>query len=466
MYLVYSAGQWLAGGDAILQAAGGMAFLRFLFALLMVARFGVLWAALRRLTGSQALACAGILLYLALALVQPWVQGPQMVGELCFACLLLALSRPVLSYRALVLVPLVLVVWANCHGSYLVGLALLAGTLVGRAIEAGALEGTWNLRRAWADPQLRRLLLGLVLSTGAVAVFNPLGVFLLPETLRMATHPNLATLADWNPMPFALAPGGHWVYLGTLLLLAISQALSPRSLSASQVILLVSFGVVPCLLLRMMVWWVMLVPWVVLPLWAAIGERLPWGWLHARSVPSFRKTVMAGVLAVVALLFSMPVQWLRAGVPPPMERVASPETPWQVAAQLQRPEGKWLPGLAKGLQQHYPGGRFTGCIFASETQGDYLAWALGPDVPVMASRHVQRLRPDYWQDVQRVLLGVPGWAEVLDRYHANLVVVEVASHGELAQRIRRQAGWQVVLDVPKSPLLVALRKRPTGRYSR
>jgi hypothetical protein len=460
MYLVYRGGQWLAGGDALRQAAGGMAFLRFLFALLIVARFGVLWAALRRFSGSPALACAGILLYLVLVLVQPWTQGPQMVGELCFACLLLALSRPVLSNRTLVLVPLILVLWANCHRSFLVGLALLACTLAGRAIEAGTSDGSWNLRRAWADPQLRRLLLGLVLAAVALAVLNPLGVFLYPETLRMATHPNLATLAEWRPMPFALAPGGHWVYLGTLLLLAVSQALSPRSLSAAQVILLVGFGVAPCLLLRMTVWWLMLVPWLALPLWAAIGEQLPWGWLHTCSVPSFRKTVMAGVLVIVSVLFSMPVQWLRAGGPPPLTGVASPETPWRVAAQLQWPERKWLPALGKGLQQHYPGGRFTGYIFASETQGDYLAWALGPDVPVMASRFVQRFQPDYWQDVQTVLQGGSRWLEILHRYHANLVVVEVANHLELAQGIRRHAGWQVVLDVPESPVIVALRKRP------
>jgi hypothetical protein len=491
LYAVYRAGAWLADGDEIHQTAGGVAILRCGNVLFILARLVVLLVALRRLSGSLPLACAGLFLYVVLSLGQMAVVRPQAVGELFFTCLLLALGRPVLSKRALVLVPIIMVLWANCDGSYLVGLILLAATLAGRAIEAGWVGGCWSLRRAWADAALRRLLLVLLASAAAIALLNPYGILLYAETLRWASNANLGTLPEWQPIAFRLGLGGHWFYLGALLLLIVSQALSPRALTPTHMILLTIFGVWPCLQLRMMAWWLLLVPWLVMPLWAAAGQRRAWWWLHLASVPSFRKTLMAAVLLIVAFLFSMPVQWLRAGGPPPLGLAVSAGTPWQVAAQLKDPNEEWLPTLKQALQQYHRS-RFTGYVFASATQGDYLTWALGSDMPVMACSQVHLFAPDYWQEMQTVLQGASGWWEILDRYGANLVVVEAemyphlarllrrdaildraAAGGEgvfpqLAQFLRQQAVWHMVLDEtgnpgkrdPRTRLLIALRKQP------
>jgi hypothetical protein len=476
LYLVYRAGEELAGGEEMQAAEGGVEMLRLAQALLVVLRLAVLLLALARLTGSIPWATAGVVLYMALSFGDLAVLRPQAVGELFFAILLLALARAVLSRRALMLVPLALVVWANCHGSFLVGLLLLALALIGRGIEAGWRQGGWKWHRAWRDAQVRRLLGVLAGSLGAVVLLNPHSIWLFGDVFQWVANPNLHTLAEWQPMDIHLGAGGHWIYLGSLVLLAGSQALSPRALSAGQIVLLVIFGVWPLLQVGMLTWWWLLVPWLVLPLWSALGARLTWSWLHRPSVPRLGNTLIAGLAVVVALAWSAPGQWLRAGRPRPLATSVSAGTPWQVAAQL-KDSGKakpaWLPALTRQLREAYPDGRFTGRIFASEANGDYLLWALAPDYPVLVYTHAHLFPADYWADMRTARLGQPGWWDVLDRYGANLVVVEAevpaGSAGPgLAAELRKDPAWQVLVDEagdaakpdPRTRLLIAVRKHP------
>jgi hypothetical protein len=470
LYLAYHLGEILAGGDWMRRMEGGAEMLRTAHLALVVLRFAVMLLAFRRLTRSMPLASASTAVLLVLTVGHLVVLRPQLIGELFFAGLLLALSRPLLSVRALLLLPVVMVVWANAHGSYLIGLGLLAVCLAGRWIEAWRAGTSRNPLAALKDAQVRRLLAVLILSAGAIALLNPHGPFLYLHTLALARNPNVATLEEWQPLDFSAAFGGHWGYLAALVLLVATQALSPRAFSPTQVLLMLTFGVVPCFQQRMMIWWLMLVPWLMVPLWAAASERLPANWRALRSVPSFRKTLLAALLVVVVLPWSPPVRWLIAGRPRPLDQSVSRGTPWKLAAELTASPGagEWLPALHRELQEHYPGGRYTGRIFASETQGDYLVWALPAEFPVLAYTHVHLFPPEHWQACMTVKSAEPGWWEVLDRYRVNLVIVEPDLHPDLAGRLRLDPGWVIVQDEggdrakpdPRTRLLIALRKRP------
>ena len=470
LYLLYQLGARLAGGDELNRLAGGAAALRTAFLLVIWLRYVLLLLAYRRRGGSMALACAG----LVLAFIFPAItkaQRPQQLGELFFAALLLALSRPVLSRRALLLLlPLGFALWANMHGSYLMGLALVGVFFLGRIIEAAGAEGTWRPRAAVRDPQARRLLLTGVLSALAIALLNPHGPRLYWYTLQLAKHPNIPMLVEWQPLNFHWGIGGHWAYLFLLLLLLVSQALSRRSLSPTGLLLVASFGVLPLAQQRMLSWWVMLVPWLLMPLWARKVGSGQW------AVGSGRKTLLAGFLLFMALLWTPPVQWLRARGPQPLERQLAPGTPWRLAAQLKaNPDDKTqlFPELAAALRSSYPDGRFHGAIFASEAQGDYLLWALPADYPVMLYTHVHLFSSRHWQECWTVKSGAGGWWEILDRHGVNLVVVEPDRHPNLAQALRADPAWQIVLDEaglsskpdPMTRQLIALRKHPVTRLA-
>ena len=501
LYLLYQLGARLAGGDELYRLAGGAAVLRTAFLLVIWLRYVLLLLAYRRRSGSMVLACAGLVLAFLFPAITK-AQRPQQIGELFFAALLLVLSRPLLSRRALLLVPLGCVLWANMHGSYLMGLALLGVFFLGRLVEAAGAQGTWRWRAAAQDPQARRLLLVGLLSAAAIAVLNPHGPRLYWYTLQLAKHPNIPMLVEWQPLDFHWGIGGHWAYLFLLLLLLASQALSPRSLSPTGLLLVASFGVLPLAQQRMLTWWVLLVPWLLLPLWAAIGRKVVSGQsadkpdaLAREPTPplasasglsgfgngvaaegSGRKTLLAGFLLFMALLWTPPVQWLRARGPQSLERQLAPGTPWRLAAQLTAdPDDKTkpFPELAAALRSSYPHGRFHGVIFASESQGDYLLWALPADYPVMLYTHVHLFSPRHWQECWTVKTGAGGWWEILDRHGVNLVIVEPERHPNLAQALRDDPAWQIVLDEtglsskpdPMTRQLIALRKHPRTRLA-
>lgn len=468
LYVVFAAGEGLAGGDELHRLAGGVDMLASAFLLLFMLRYLILFLAYRRLTGSAALASVGVLLTFAFL---SHTQRPQVAGDFFFACLLLALSRPVLSRRALVLIPLCLVLWANMHGSYLVGLALLGIFFLGRILEVGRERGSWRFGALSQDAQLRRLLLAGFLSALCIAVLNPHGPYLYLYTLQLSRHPNIPTMDEWLPLSFRWGPGGHWGYAALLLNVLISMALSPRTLSPTRVLLCLSFGVFPLLQQRMMTWWIVLVPWIVLPMWAAFGKRMSESSAPPPGQASLAKTVLAGFLILVALALSPPVQWLRARGPRPLDRSLSPGTPWRLAAQLKAPPGEesmLLPDLAAALQRDYPNGRFQGCIFTSEAQGDYLLWALPPEYPVLVYTHAHLFSAEHWTNCMLAKRAVDGWRNFLDLSNVNLVVSEAEEHYKLTRALKADPEWQIILDEtglqskrdPRTRLLIAVRKKP------
>jgi hypothetical protein len=286
----------------------------------------------------------------------------------------------------------------------------------------------------------------------------------------MAAHPNVLAMDEWQPLAFHLGGGGHWSYLAIVVGLLGVALWRRRCYPATALLLIVVFGLQPLRHQRMLVWWLMLAPWAALTLLRREGtaaEPLSGSW----RVPSLRKTFAVVVLAAAAAVWSIPVQDVLAGQPTPLRRSLTAATPWPVTAQLLGGAGGQpapLPALRAALAKEYPGGRFTGTVFASETLGDFFYWQLGSETPVFIYSHVHLFSPDHWQDCRTVRHGQPGWRKVLDRYRANLVVVEVERHQKLREQLQQDADWVVVLDEtdaaakpdPRGRLLVALRRRP------
>ncbi|MDW8266099.1 MAG: hypothetical protein RMJ52_12300 [Gemmataceae bacterium] len=456
-YLLYHAGEILTDGDVLTRLAGGAEALRIGFVGILLLRCWFLLLAYRRHSGSLPLACVGLILVLVLSHAYIAVLRPQMLGELFFAVLLCTLSQPTPSTSASLGVPLLFVLWVNTHGSYPLGLTLLAVMALGRVVDLA------GLRRAWADQAFRRLAGMLLAALVAGALVNPHGPALYLHTVRLAGNANVAGLVEWQPL------GRSVVLATTFVALALTFWLSPRPIGAAAVLVVLVFGGQACLQQRMMVWWLTLVPWLLLPHWKALGEHFGWAIFQQRSVPSFRKTLLTGALVVVGFLAG---RWLvpaaRLGEPRPLDKALHAGTPWRVALQVRHPETRSLPALAQQLQALYPEGRFVGNIFASETQGDFLVWALGPDVPVLLYTHVHLFPPQRWQECLTVKFAQPGWREVLDRNGINLIVFEAEVYAQLRQRLLTRQDWVVVLDEtglttkpdPRGRLFVALRRQP------
>jgi hypothetical protein len=90
-----------------------------------------------------------------------WTERPQLMGLLCFTALVLLLRASAERPRLLIAVPALIVLWANLHASFVLGLAM-------SAVACGEL---W-LRR----PEARRLAFGVVALSIAVTLLTPSGL--------------------------------------------------------------------------------------------------------------------------------------------------------------------------------------------------------------------------------------------------------------------------------------------------
>lgn len=463
-YELFRAGESLAGGDdALRRFAGGVELIRLVHNFAVTAALAVLLLAYKRVSGSIAWAVGGVVLVVVFLLTPLQVQRPQTFAILCFALILFGLSREVPSRRFVVWAPALLVLWANLHGSFPIGFALIGLMLVGRVIEVGRDAG-WSVRAVIRDTVVRRFVLAIVLGLAAVAVLNPYGIDLFRNVARFSDSPNLLTMAEWQPI-LIVGSGAGLAYLLLAFLLVVTQAVSPRPFTPTQLLLVIVFGVWALFQQRMFSWWLPLVPWIIAPHWAAAAEK--WGLAFRPGTPNFVKTMAAAALAFIAVGLSPAVTWPRTGGPRPVEQALHMGTPFDIAAALTgaKPADPARAGELPAVVRDWYGGKFTGRVFSSEAAGEYLLWALPPDAPVLMYNHAQLFPPLHWSECLAVKAGRPGWWEILDRHQVNLVVVETDGHAALRDEIKDHPGWRVVVDetdVPNRPplgrLFVAVRK--------
>jgi hypothetical protein len=130
--------------------------------------------------------------------------------------------------------------------------------------------------------------------------------------------------------------------------------------------------------------------------------------------------------------------------------------------------GKYLPPLADELRRHYPEGRYTGPIFATETQGDFLLFTQPADRPTAMFSHAHAFPVPYWKRCLEVKAGDPRWKATLREWKVNLIVAEPMFNSGLTNLLRTDPEWQIILDEEgntkirdeRGRKVIALRKEP------
>lgn len=130
----------------------------------------------------------------------------QHFGWLCFALVYGILLRFRSSKEEpLWLIPVLFCIWANCHGSWLIGLVIYAIFICAGLVrrDLGALKAA-----PWSDHDLRRLLLTGLASIGALFV-NPFGYRLLlwPFDLAFRQKLGVGNVEEWASVNFGDARG-------------------------------------------------------------------------------------------------------------------------------------------------------------------------------------------------------------------------------------------------------------------
>lgn len=253
---------WVAKTGGLL----GLCILLFVLAsVIMLALYA--YATLKSENSKAGFVVAGLTCSLAFA---SFSLRPQMLGYLFLILVLIIVEkfRRGKNYAVWFLPPIFLL-WVNTHGSFIIGIGVVAFYLVAGLWEfrAGAVEG-----QKWTRDQRIRLELALLLSL-AVLPLTPYGTQLAvyPFDMAFAQPVNVANIQEWQPMPFNM--GGGKLFLVVVVAFFAAQLLTRVTMLVSDAGLFFGGFAMACLHRRFLLLFV--------PFFAPVAAVLLARWLPA-----------------------------------------------------------------------------------------------------------------------------------------------------------------------------------------
>jgi len=415
---------------------------QFLHAAAIAACFALLACGFYRRTRNFVISAAGLALFETLNWFQFQIVRPQMAGLVCFVLLLSMLSarrwRPVF-WGA---IPLTIAVWANLHGSFVVGLMLIACACLGRTIDIW--RRTRQLTAPFRDLTARRLFLSAELAAVAVLI-NPYGLRLYAEVLTFADSPNLRNLIEWDPLSFRTMQGE--LAAATALALAIAYRLSPRRVSAAEILALAALGAAALWSARMLVWWTPVAAGCfVIHVYAAWRRFYPPGNGPSAAVRSGKWSFVTVGLAWIFFSYTPFGMHVLHGRVRGIKDSVSRDTPVAAVA--------WL-------REHPP----AGLVFNVFEWGDYLLWAGPPDVKVFVTSQAHLVPHDIWRDYLSVINLSSGWNEAFDRYGVQALLLDKTERGPLISNLRENKQWKRSFEDDLAVIFTRQTEAPEGAVS-
>jgi hypothetical protein len=299
------AGQpWLACewiGDVLLAAVARLGGLQALDLLLIVLGGSVMlaiyaYATIRTGNSKAGLVVAAVLFVLANA---SFSLRPQMLGYLFLVLTLIALERfRQGKSRALWFLPLLMVLWVNTHGSFVIGIGAIGAYFLGGLADfkLGGIEG-----HRWTQAQRLRLETVFLLCLLALTL-TPYGVelALYPFHVASSLPIGVANVAEWQSMPFSLAGGK--IFLALVLSLFVVQIALRMSFRVEELGLALLGIVMACLHIRFLL---VFVPFFT-PLFATLAARWVPKYERAKDRPLLNVVLMTG--AVAAMIYYFPTK--------------------------------------------------------------------------------------------------------------------------------------------------------------
>ncbi len=328
------------------------------------------------------------------------------------------------SGRKLWLLPVLSLVWANCHGGFFLGWVVLG---------AYSAEILW---RRWRDLDRHdRQVLGMAALSILLSWFNP-NHFRIVEVLALYRQSALtATLLEWKRPSLWGSP-----YAFDILLYAagITLIFWWRKVRLADWLLYLAFGAAALLSFRNIILIAMVAPMI-------IATYFPW-----RPKATLKMTTAAGYAALALLLAGLGAGLVRGD-----------------SFRLRAAQWRYPAGAAQFLREHH----ITGPLFNTWDYGGYLIWSLWPQQKVFIDGRA--LNESVNKDYRRALLNLGGQlfefgdarAEVFVRYQIEAIVMNCFEYTTgtiyplaLALAMPEQTDWKLVYD--DGPSMIFLRHPP------
>ncbi|MBN1661614.1 MAG: hypothetical protein JXA93_24685 [Anaerolineae bacterium] len=401
----------------------GLPGLALLLAALVTAAFFLVY---RQCPGQPFIAALATLLGTVASSVI-WAIRPQSFSFLLTAILAYLLFRYKETHnpRWLWPVPLLVVLWVNTHGAFVVAFILIGCYL------AGEVFNRVTTHPPSAAP-IKPLLWVTAISIPAI-LLNPNGADMIPYAYQTISIGQLqAFIQEWAAPDFHNLQLHPFIWL--LLLTLAAMGLSRRRADWTDLALVGVFGYMGLVAVRNVALFALVAPPVLARHTVYALQDLTalprMSWLAAlistRPVPRPRRGVALLNLLLLALVLG--AAGFKIGLD--LVRIQDSDA-W----------GRDLPvDAAAYIDTH----DLPGPMFNTYNWGGYLIWALYPHHPVFVDGRTDlyALNSDVLDDYATVHWIRPGWVEVLDRYQIGYVITERT--GLLDQALGLAGGWQVV----------------------
>jgi hypothetical protein len=417
---------------------GGLPLAQLANSLLLTAMITVLvalcWRSSRSLTLSAGLAASAFLGLWQLLLIRP-----QTYSMLLFTVLYAVLELSRKRRWLLMLAPIIMALWTNFHGGFPVGLLLVSCYVAGAAWDAARTQG----RSFWCDPRLRQLTLCLA-ACALLTLVNPYGWRVYQYVFHTSGVAAARRIDEWVPPGLNLLVSKVWIV--SVLGLIVLFALPGRRPTATEICLVLCFLPLACGSVRMVAWWMLIVPPIA---GAQLAAALP-----PRSLPeddSQRVTAGTGLafaLYVLLCVFSLP--WLERYNPVlvALHRTGRPE------ADLQQ--------VVERLRARQPVGR----VFTRFEWGEYLGWSLAPDYKIFMDGRIEIYSDRVWDQYTAITRGRGDWQQILDGYGVDCLLLDSAGgyHADLLPQVEQAPEWERAFASGR--MVVFLRRPATEAQAR
>lgn len=445
---------------AAIDRAGGPQWLSNAFALVTLATWLVLWRVLYLRTNNWLSSFLMLAVVFALAWSRLTTIRPENFAWLSFAllwwCLQSDQSRPADSrafrWQVWIGVPLVMVLWANLHGSFICGLLVLGAYALGEAISAW-----WRTRSLRAMLSSRDVQVYFFVAELAVlaTLVNPYGIDLHLTTLVFARNENLRDVLEWQPLSFGATASYEFVAAWVLAMLLLR--FSRRPVAPAHVILLAAFGLATLGGNRMIGWFAvvygvafapLLDDLVTRPAWiraitrpAAEGEEVSRGLtLWGRS---WSYSLVACLLVWIAFALSPASLPVLGGKPRAAAQIFGGDTPL-------------------GLTDYLAKNPIQGNVYCPQWWGDWLVRTSAEIQPMMTT-NIHLAPRQVWLDYNQISSVRAGWPNVLGRYAIRHVVVDKKHQQPFAAVLRRDTSLQLLYEDDQAALYGLSRPLPQSR---
>jgi hypothetical protein len=433
--------EWLTDvGMSAMHSRFGLAGVVCAAWLVLLASYGLLYRVMQICGADPILACA-VTIFAAVASIVHWLARPHVVSILLLV-IWFALVESYRRFRSRMIyaAPLVIAVWANLHGAFAVTFALLVVYAAGEWLEL-ALAGKWRQWRCLVPYAAVGVL------SSVAALLTPYGVALYSHLIRYLGDKQLLALIDEFKSPDFHSIDGKLIEI--LLLLGVLAAVH-----AARQKRFVEVGLVAL-------------------------------WSHM-TLQSERHVTLAAV-ALAPIIAEQGTLWLR-DIWPQRPRLAGLQQWYAGITQMDRQlNGAFIaiavcivltslltqPARARVFGDAFSAKRFplaasdfidqqsqaellTGNVYAVDQYGGYLIYRFAPRVKVFVDGRSDLYRQSsVLNDMNHLALPQADWAQILERYQINWLVLQ---RDEPLGLIATQSGqWRVAYTDTTAQVLIRQR---------